>query len=126
MEMNAFSPPPNGPAMTDFAKMASEMFTGIGVGDFANNNKSMLEEAGLKNVQEKRVIVKLGKKAKPELHQHSIHGVTGPIVPLTSVARTVPSSFTSEQFDTLPGRVKEELETEGGQVEMIIAYGQKA
>jgi hypothetical protein len=115
MEMNAFSPPPNGPAMTDFAKMASEMFTGIGVADFA----------GLKNIQEKRVIVKLGKKAKPELHEHSIHGVTGPIVPLTSVARTVKSSFTSEQLDTLPARVKEELETEGGQVEMIIAFGQK-
>ncbi|EAL85112.1 hypothetical protein KXW98_006902 [Aspergillus fumigatus] len=126
MEMNAFSPPPNGPAMTDFAKMASEMFTGIGVGDFANNNKSMLEDAGLKNVQEKRVIVNLGKKAKPELHDQSIHGVTGPIVPLTSVARTVKSSFTGEQLDALPARVKEELETEGGQVEMIIAFGQKA
>ncbi|KAB8071233.1 hypothetical protein BDV29DRAFT_197544 [Aspergillus leporis] len=125
MEMNGFSPPPNGPAMTDFAKMASEMFTGIGVGDFANNNKSMLEEAGLKNVQEKRVIVNLGKKAKPEFQEKSLHGVTGPIVPLTSVAKTVPSSFTSEQLDALPARVKEELESEGGQVEMIIAFGQK-
>jgi hypothetical protein len=126
MEMNGFSAPKNGPAMTDFAKMASEMFTGIGVGDFANNNKSLLEEAGLVNVQEKRVIVNLGKKAKPEFQEISIHGVTGPIVPLTSVARTVPTSFTSEQFDTLPSRVKEELQTEGGQVEMVIAFGQKA
>lgn len=126
MEMNGFSAPKNGPAMTDFAKMASEMFTGIGVGDFANNNKSMLEEAGLKNVQEKRVIVKLGKKAKPEFQEMSIHGVTGPLVPLTSVARTVPSSFTDEQLDALPTRVKKELEAEGGQVEMVIAFGQKA
>ncbi|RYP41292.1 hypothetical protein DL767_001146 [Monosporascus sp. MG133] len=126
MEMNGFSPPKNGPAMTDFAKMASEMFTGIGVGDFANNNKSMLEEVGLKNVQEKRVIVDLGKKAKPEFQELSIHGITGPIVPLTSVARTVPSSFTNEQLDELPARVKAELESEGGQVEMIIAFGQKA
>ncbi|KAJ5793492.1 hypothetical protein N7457_000091 [Penicillium paradoxum] len=126
MEMNGFSAPKNGPAMTDFATMASEMFTGIGVGDFANNNKSLMEEAGLVNVQEKRVIVNLGKKAKPEFQEISIHGVTGPIVPLTSVARTVPSSFTSEQFDTLPARVKEELQTQGGQVEMVIAFGQKA
>ncbi|OQD64738.1 hypothetical protein PENPOL_c007G04877 [Penicillium polonicum] len=126
MEMNGFSAPKNGPAMTDFAKMASEMFTGIGVGDFANNNKSMLEEAGLKNVQEKRVIVKLGKQAKPEFQEMSIHGVTGPLVPLTSVARTVPSSFTDEQLDALPTRVKKELEAEGGQVEMVIAFGQKA
>ncbi|KAL4984502.1 hypothetical protein BDW68DRAFT_180585 [Aspergillus falconensis] len=126
MEMNAFSPPPNGPAMTDFAKMASEMFTGIGVGDLANNNKSMLEEDGLKNVQEKRIIVNLGKRAKTALAEKSMHGVTGPIVPLTSVARTVLSSCTGEQLDALPVRVKEELATEGGQVEMIIAFGQKA
>ncbi|KAJ0414064.1 hypothetical protein BJY00DRAFT_321355 [Aspergillus carlsbadensis] len=126
MEMNGFSPPPNGPAMTDFAKMASEMFTGIGVGDFANDNKRILEEVGFQNVQEKRVLVKLGKQAKPELFEKSIHGVTGPIVPLTSVARTVSSSFSGEQLDALPSRVKEELESKGGQVEMVIAFGQKA
>ncbi|RDL31027.1 Uncharacterized protein BP5553_09816 [Venustampulla echinocandica] len=126
MEMNGSSPPKNGPAMTDFAKMASELFAGIGVGDFANNNKHMLEAAGLKNVQEKRVIVNLGKKAKPEFFDKSIHGVTGPLVPLTSVAKAVPSSFTVEQIDSLPARVKAELENEGGQVEMIIAFGQKA
>ncbi|KAL8753158.1 MAG: hypothetical protein Q9199_005243 [Rusavskia elegans] len=69
MEMDAISPPSNGPAMTDFARMASEVWTGIRVGDFANANqlKPMLEEEGLQNVAERRIVVELGKKAKPEL-----------------------------------------------------------
>ncbi|KAE8366431.1 S-adenosyl-L-methionine-dependent methyltransferase [Aspergillus caelatus] len=125
MELNAFSAPSNGPAMTDFARMASEIWAGIKVGDFANELKSMLEEVGLQNVQEKRVIVSLGKQAKPELHAKSIHGVTGPIRPLTSVARSVPNSFTDEQLSSLPDRVREELETEGGRVEMVVAWGQR-
>lgn len=126
MEMNGSSPPKNGPAMTDFAKMAIEMFTFIGAGDFANDNARLLKEAGFQNVQERRVLVNLGKMAKPELHDVSIHGVTGPIVPLTSVARTNAScSFTHEQLDALPGRVKDELEIQGGQIEAIIAFGQK-
>ncbi|KAI1778542.1 methyltransferase SirN-like protein [Hypoxylon cercidicola] len=127
MEMNGSSPPQNGPAMTDFAKMAIEMFTAIGAGDFANNSKRFLEEAGFQNVQERRVLVNLGKMAKPELHDISIHGVTGPIVSLTSVAKSNPScSFTHEQLDALPIRVKAELESQGGRMEAVIAFGQKA
>ncbi|KAI1737462.1 methyltransferase SirN-like protein [Xylaria scruposa] len=127
MEMNGSNPPKNGPAMTEFAKMAIEMFTFIGAGDFANNNKRILEETGYKNVQEKRVLVNLGKLAKPELHDISIHGVTGPIIPLTSVAKSNPScSFTHEELDALPGRVKAELDSQGGRIEAVIAYGQKA
>lgn len=125
MELNAFSPPRNGPAITDFEHMASEIWTGINVGDFANELRSMLEEVGLQNVQEKRVTAPLGKKAKPELQAKSIHGVTGPIRPLTSVAQSVPTSFTSEQLSSLPDRVREELETEGGRVEMVVAWGQR-
>lgn len=124
-EMNAFSAPSNGPAMTDFSRMASEIWAGIKVGDFANQLKSMLEEAGLQNVQERRVICQIGKAAKPELHARSINGVTGPVAPLASVARSVPSSFTQEQLDALPGRVKTELDSEGGRIEVIVAWGQR-
>lgn len=55
--------------MTDFARMASEVWTGIGVGDFANANqlKPMLEEGGLQNVAERRIVVELGQRAKPDL-----------------------------------------------------------
>lgn len=125
MELNAFSAPSNGPAMTDFARMASEIWTEIGVGDFANELKAMLEEVGLQSVQEKRVIVPLGKKAKnTELHATSIHGVTGPIRPLTSVAQSVPTSFT-EQLSSLPEQVRQELENKGGRVEMVVAWGRR-
>lgn len=36
MQMNAFAPPRagNGPAMADFARLAAEVWMGIGVGDF--------------------------------------------------------------------------------------------
>ncbi|KND88298.1 hypothetical protein TOPH_07103 [Tolypocladium ophioglossoides CBS 100239] len=127
MEMNAFQPPAGtlGPAMTDFAKMTSEVWTGIGVGDFANQMKSMLEEAGLQNVQEKRILCDIGKLAKPELRAKSANGITGPVAPLTSVARSVQTSFNGEQLDALPGRVKTELESEGGRIQEIVVWGQR-
>ncbi|KAL8727350.1 MAG: hypothetical protein Q9166_006118 [cf. Caloplaca sp. 2 TL-2023] len=114
MEMNAFNPPSNGPAMTGFARMASEVWTGIGVGDFANQLKSMLEEAGLQNGQEKRIIVELGKRAKPELRAQSVNGVSAPVAPIASVAKSVSTSFDMEQLDGLQRRVRTELESEGG------------
>jgi SAM-dependent methyltransferase len=125
-EFNSWNPPSNGPALTDFAKMTTEAWKGIGVGDFANSMKSMLEEAGLKNVQERRVICQIGKMAKPELAAKGVSGIYGPVAPIASVASTVPSSFTKEELQALPGRVKEELENEGGQAEIIIVWGQRA
>ncbi|KAL8780326.1 MAG: hypothetical protein Q9213_006524 [Squamulea squamosa] len=125
MEMNAFNPPSNGPAMTDFARMASEVWTGIGVGDFANQLKEMLEEAGLQNAQERRIIVELGKRAKPELRAQSVNGVSAPVKPISAVAKDLQTSFTREQLDGLQGRVRAELENEGGRVEMIVAFAQQ-
>ena len=126
-EMNAFQPPPGtlGPAMTDFAKMTSEIWTEIGVGDFGNSLKFMLEEAGLKNVQEKRILCNVGKLAKPELSGKGVNGVTGPVKPLTAVARSVITSFSGEQLDGLPGRVKTELENEGAKIQQIVVWGQR-
>ncbi|KAL8885287.1 MAG: hypothetical protein Q9215_006836 [Flavoplaca cf. flavocitrina] len=125
MEMNAFNPPSNGPAMTDFARMASQVWTGIGVGDFANQLKTMLEEAGLQNAQERRIIVELGKRAKPELQAQSVNGVSAPVKPIAAVAKDLETSLSREQLDTLQGRVRAELENEGGRVEMIVAWAQQ-
>jgi len=125
MEMNAFSPPSNGPAMTDFASMVKQAWTHIGVGDFANELKATLEAAGLQNLQEKRFFVNVGKSAKPELAAASVNGITGPVAPLTAVARSVPTYFSDEQLTALPARVRAELENGGGRVEMIVAWGQR-
>lgn len=125
MEMNAFSPPDNGPAMNDFARMARDVWTAIKVGDFANNLKSLLEEAGLQNVQEKRYLVNIGKAAKPHLQGPSALGVSGPVGPIASVAKSVQTSFTEEELTALPARVKEELINEGGKIEEIVAWGQR-
>lgn len=125
MEMNAFSPPDNGPAMNDFARMARDVWTAIKVGDFANNLKSLLEEAGLKNVQERRYTVKIGKAAKPHLQGPSALGVSGPVGPIASVAKSVQTSFTQEELMALPARVKAELAEEGATIEEIVAWGQR-
>ena len=125
MEMNAFKPPSTGPAMTDFARMAAEVWAGIKVGDFANQLKSMPEEAGLQNVQERRIMCEIGKMAKPELRAKSVNGVTAPVAPLASVARNVPTSSDEEQLEGLPERVKTELESEGGRIEMLVAWGRR-
>lgn len=125
MEMNGFSAPSNGPAMADFARMASEVWTGIGVGDFANQLKSMLQETGLQSVQERRIICQIGKLAKPELDAQNVNGISAPVAPLASVAKNMPSSFTQDQLDSLQARVRTELESEGGRIEMIVAWGQR-
>lgn len=111
--------------MTDFALMAKNLWTGIKVGDFANQLRFMLEDAGLQNVQERRIVCELGKTAKPELRVQSVNGVTSPIAPLVSIAKTVPSPFTKEQLDGLQARVRKELESEGGRIEIVIAFGQR-
>ncbi|KAI4256431.1 MAG: hypothetical protein L6R42_006234, partial [Xanthoria sp. 1 TBL-2021] len=107
--------------MTDFARMASEVWTGIGVGDFANQLKPMLEEAGLRNEEERRIVIELGKWAKPELRAQSINRVSAPVKPISAVASDLETSFSREQLDGLQGRVRAELESEGGRVEMIVA-----
>ncbi|KAL0929924.1 uncharacterized protein CTRU02_215133 [Colletotrichum truncatum] len=124
-EMNAFTAPPNGPAITDFARMASENWTGIGVGDFANELASYLREGGLKNVQKRRVMCRLGKSTKPELREQSVNGVTGPIEPLVSFARSVKLSFTGDERSAMKSRVKAELKNNGGIIEVVIAFGQR-
>ncbi|KAH8731285.1 methyltransferase SirN-like protein [Phaeosphaeriaceae sp. PMI808] len=125
MEMNAFSGPENGPAMNDFAHMAQDVWTAIKVGDFANNLKNLLEEAGLKNVQERRYLVNIGKTAKPDLQGQSTLGVSGPVAPIASVAKSVQTSFTEEELTSLPARVKTELENRGAVIEEIVAWGQR-
>ncbi|KAK1990308.1 methyltransferase SirN-like protein [Colletotrichum falcatum] len=125
MEMNAFKAPSNGPAMEDFAKMATQLWTGIGVGDFANELKSYLEEAGMQNTRERRITCNIGRAAKPELRARSVNGVTGPIRPLVSVAKTVQTTFTEDELDSMYERVKSELENEGGRIEVVIAWGQR-
>lgn len=124
MEMNAFSPPDNGPAMNDFARMARDVWTAIKVGDFANNLAALLKEAGLKNVAERRYTVNIGKATKPELQESSALGVYGPVGPIASVAKSVKTSFTEDELTALPGRVKEELLSRGGVIEEICAWGQ--
>ncbi|KAI7773688.1 methyltransferase [Diaporthe eres] len=126
MEMNGFKAPTGGPAMNDFWKVGREAWHGIGVGDYANHLKDFLTELGLKNVQEKRILCELGKTAKPELFERSINAVTQPSIGIVAVAKTVPSSFTHEQLDAIPGRMRAELEKEGGRIEEVIAWGQLA
>jgi pseurotin biosynthesis methyltransferase len=123
-EMNGYKPPPNGPAMNEFWKVAGEAWTGIGVGDIANNLKPWMEELGLKNVAERRLLCELGKTAKPELRACSVNGVTQPSYGIVAVAKTVPSSFATEQLDSLPARIRAELENEGGRLEEVVAWGQ--
>ncbi|KAL8968985.1 MAG: hypothetical protein Q9183_002213 [Haloplaca sp. 2 TL-2023] len=126
MELNAFDPPAeNGPAMKDFSRMTSEVWTGIGVGDFANGLKDMLEAAGLQHVREKRFVTEIGKRARPELRAASVNGVSAPVKPISAVARDLETSFTGEELDGLQGRVRAELENEGGRAEMVCAWGQR-
>lgn len=125
VEMNAFSPLSNGPAMTDFTSMVKQAWTGIGVGNLANELRATLEAAGLQNVQEKRLIFEMGKMAKPELAASSVNGITAAVAPLASVASSVRTSFSEDQLSALPGRVRAELENQGGRVEAIVAWGQR-
>ncbi|KAK1966751.1 methyltransferase SirN-like protein [Colletotrichum sublineola] len=125
MEMNAFRAPCNGPAMNAFSRMAMEIWSGIGVGDFANELKSYLEEAGMQNTRERRIMCNIGRTTKPELRDRSLNGVTGPIRPLVSVAKSVQTTFTEDELDSMYERVKSELKNEGGRIEVVVAWGQR-
>lgn len=37
----------------------------------------------------------------------------------------MPTSFKTEELDGLEGRVREELETRGGEYEIVVVYGRK-
>ncbi|KAL8774149.1 MAG: hypothetical protein Q9209_001257 [Squamulea sp. 1 TL-2023] len=87
--------------------------------------EEMLEEAGLQNTQQRRIIVELGKRAKPELRAQSVNGASAPVRPISAEAKDLQTSFTREQLDGLQGRVRAELENEGGKVEMIVAFTQQ-
>lgn len=86
--------------------MASEVWTGIGIGDGANQLAPMLQEAGMQNVEERRIVVNLGKRAKPELRAQSVNGVSAPVEPISAVARDLKTSFNGEQLEGFAGEGK--------------------
>lgn len=58
------------------------------------------------DVQEKRFLLEIGKTAKDSIKENSIHGIAGPVMPLTMVAKTVKMDFSEDDLNALPGRGK--------------------
>ena len=82
------SHPSNGPAVNDMLRLMREIFDIIGVsGSYSLKLKTLLQEAGLEPVEERRIECSVGKRAKPDLIQKSINGMCSAIHPLTAVAK---------------------------------------
>lgn len=78
----------NGPAWSTVIKMMDEIFSIIGIGAFALNLKSLLEAAGMMQVEERRIVCKIGATGKPHLLQKGINAAGSAVKPLIAAANS--------------------------------------
>lgn len=125
MELDIFTPAATGPALTDMYRLMREMFLAMGLGDYVNDLKGAAERAGLREVQERKVLCEIGASAKPELREKSMNGMVSAVAPLVAVAVNLPLSFEKAELEGLEARLREELESQGGIFEMRAVWGQR-
>lgn len=123
-EINVSENPENGKAMATYTKLLCDLWTSEDCADLATTNRLILEKADLRNIQQKRFIVKLGKIADPLLEKISVHAITESAGQTVDTAMEISPSFSD--YRTLPKGIRRELKRNGGQVEIIITYGQKS
>lgn len=113
--------------MTEYTKLLCDLWTSDDCADLATANRLLLEKADLRNVEQKRFIIKLGKVADPLLEKISVYGMTEAVSETVSSAMEIsPTFYNHHTLHTLPKRVRRELKRNGGEVELIITYGQKS
>ena len=78
--------------------MMRAIFGKIGVGDFAVEMKAMLKDAGLVDVQEKRVVVKVGAIGRVELRRKGIEAMCAAVTPLVAVAKSKSNPLSAGRF----------------------------
>jgi pseurotin biosynthesis methyltransferase len=125
VELNIFGPPKTGPAVLEVCRLMKDIFTAIGVGDYAQHMTELLKEAGMEQIKAEKFLCGYGKQAKAGLEQSSIEAIGRTIAPLSAVAKQVPTSFSERQLATLEQRLRAELESEGGAFEMVVAWGRR-
>lgn len=126
VELDSFTSPATGPALTDVLRLMKEMFLLIGLGDYINDMKAAAERAGLRNVQEHKILCEVGALAKPELREKSANGMISAVAPLVAAAVNLPTAFEKADLESLESRLRAEMDREGGRYEVRAVWGQQA
>lgn len=117
-----------GAAMRDLFVLVKALFGALGVPyAHACELRSWLNEEGLHSVREQMLDVRLGKKnAVPELGKKSVEAFALAARGIVDAARQAGTQFGEEWLEALPGKVRGELEAEGGVNRVYCVWGQRA
>ncbi|KAL7621638.1 hypothetical protein AAE478_008965 [Parahypoxylon ruwenzoriense] len=85
-----------------------------------------MRNAGLKNIQQKEVIVSYGAAvADPDIRQRSLRTAVAGVPNFLSVLRKMSSEVWKPEWDDLQSRLYRDLKEQGGYMRYIVCWGQK-
>ncbi|KAI1819431.1 S-adenosyl-L-methionine-dependent methyltransferase [Xylaria intraflava] len=115
------------PAMQDFFKLLSDVFAFMGTSTgYAPQLHKWLAEEGLESVEERVFDVPLGKSSRNDaLSKKSARMIELVMKGLVEVGRTVTTSLSSTELDTLIPRAQEELAQTGDIFRLHCVWGRK-
>ena len=127
IEADHSGPSSEGLAMKHSFKLIKELFRGMGVEDgYARQLKDWLVDAGLEDVQERVLDVKLGAaNSNQDLAGKSTASFVLATKGLVEVARKAPTSFSPEQLDMIVPDMERELNDIGGIHRLYCVWGRK-
>lgn len=113
----------NGPALKEFLRYPPLLSQAGGMGpNLARDLADTLKKAGMKNVGEEKVPSMHGaKNQNPKLKEKSIDSLCGAVPPLMmGVKMMLPHEYDEGKAGTLQARLRKELETQGGQTNILV------
>ena len=127
IEADHSGPASEGQAMKESFKLIKELFKGMGVEDvYARQLKTWLVDAGMEDVEERVLDVKLGAaNANEDLARKGTRSFVLATTGLVDVARKAPTSFSSEQLDAIVPDMERELNKTGGIHRLYCVWGRK-
>ncbi|ORY14669.1 hypothetical protein BCR34DRAFT_645720 [Clohesyomyces aquaticus] len=114
-----------GPAMGEMFELVKEVFGAMGAPhDLAQKIRTMLEEEGLEQVEERVYDVPLGtKNPDAKMNQKSVQAFTWALSGLVGAVKNIPNcSVSPETLETLGSRVTKELTEEGGILRVYVIW----
>ncbi|RWA09821.1 hypothetical protein EKO27_g5297 [Xylaria grammica] len=117
----------NGPAAKLFEKLMAKFLDTIGVGfTYARTLPSLLENAGLENVQHKSFVIEYGAACPDEaLGAKGISHLLSTSVGMLAFLKGLPGKDVDGEISRLPETLDEELKSRGACFTMIAAWGQQ-
>ncbi|KAF2122851.1 putative methyltransferase SirN-like protein [Lophiotrema nucula] len=117
-----------GPAMGELFELVKDVFGAMDVGyDHARDIKTMFQDAGLEQVEERVYDVPLGaKNPDAEMGQKSAHAFTMGAAGIVGAAKSTPGcTFSAARLDALKPSIERELQEQGGVNRVYVVWACK-